>query len=224
MGTDRDVLLTQVARALGLQERFDEAFALLDSIADSDPEVHVRVLLERGRLINSSGNPILAIPVFAEAFGPAWEANLEFLAIDAMHMEAIVAPAEMQDALNGQALGFAERARDPRARRWRGSVLNNMGWAAFERGDLDAALGRFKAALVARQEAGRKPEIDVARWCIGRTLRAMGRLQEALAIQQALAAEHAAAGTPDQFVQEELAELESAMKSDPRAGSPQNQE
>lgn len=216
---DRAIFLTQVARALGLQGRFDEALALLESLTGRDPEVQARLLLERGRVLNSSRDPQRAIPVFGDAFAAASEAGLEFLAIDAVHMQAIAVPADAQDAFNGQALQLAGAAHDPRERRWRGSVLNNMGWTAFDRGDFDAALGRFKAALVAREEAGEEPEIRIARWCIGRTLRALGRLDEALAVQRALAAEHDAAGTADPFVQEKLTELESALK----AGSPQTQ-
>ena len=36
-GTDRLVLMTQIARALGLQERYDEGHAVLDHLAADDP-------------------------------------------------------------------------------------------------------------------------------------------------------------------------------------------
>jgi hypothetical protein len=171
-------------------------------------------LLEEGRVLNSSGDSDGAMLLFSEAYGPAADAGFEFLTVDVAHMLAIVAPADAQDALNGKALELAELARDPRARRWRGSLLNNMGWTAFDRGDLDAALGRFKAALAARQEAGTDSEILIARWCIARTLRAMSRADEALAIQLELAEEHRAAGTSDPYVDEEIA----ACQADIAAG------
>jgi tetratricopeptide (TPR) repeat protein len=95
-----------------------------------------------------------------------------------------------------------------------------LGWTLFDRGDLADALTTFEEALAARVEQGKPAEIQVARWCIGRTLRALGRIDEALASQQSLAAEHAAAGTTDPYVQEELAALESAL----RAGLPPNPE
>ena len=38
-GADRLVLLTQVARALGLQERYEAAHGVLDDLAVSDPKV-----------------------------------------------------------------------------------------------------------------------------------------------------------------------------------------
>jgi tetratricopeptide (TPR) repeat protein len=128
-------------------------------------------------------------------------------------MVAIVAPASEQEPLNRQALALAAAADDPRARDWRASLLNNLGWALFDRGDVADALGVFEDALAARIVQGKPAEIQIARWCVGRALRELGRFDEALAIQQALAAEHAAAGTPDPFVLEELAELESARKS-----------
>ena len=136
--------------------------------------------------------------------------------IDAFHMLAIVSPPEMQDVLNGRALRLAAYARDPRARQWRAALLNNMGWTAFDRGEYPAALGRFEDALEARIDQGKPAEIQIARWSVGRTLRALGRFDEALAIQESLAAEHKAAGTSDAYVDEELAALEAALK----AGSP----
>ena len=193
---------------------------MLDSIPTADPEVAVRVTLERGRILNSAGSPADARPLFESAFAAAEGAGFEHLAIDALHMVAIVAPASEQEALNRRALILAATAADPRARQWRASLLNNLGWTLFDRGDLLAALTTFEEALAARVEQGKPAEIQVARWCIGRTLRALGRLDEAFAIQQSLAAEHAAAGTTDPYVQEELTALESALK----AGSPPNRE
>jgi tetratricopeptide (TPR) repeat protein len=130
-------------------------------------------------------------------------------------MVAIVAPAAEQESLNRRSLALAAGAEYPRARQWRGSLLNNLGWTLFERGDLEDALEVFEQALAARVQQGKLIEIQVARWCIARTLRGFGRFDEALAIQEALAAEHALAGTSDPYVQEELAKLESVLKTQP---------
>jgi tetratricopeptide (TPR) repeat protein len=210
-GVDRDVLLTQVARALGLTGDYSTAGALLDSLV-GDHELLVRVMLEEGRVLNSSGSPAEARPLFESAFAVASEAGFEHLAIDALHMLAIVAPAEEQDALNRRALALAESADDPRARQWRPSLLNNMGWTAFDAGRLTEALDLFQEALVARQELSKQADIQVARWSVARTLRELGRVDEALAIQIALAAEHAAAGTSDPYVDEEIAALTSQQQ------------
>lgn len=52
---DRLVLMTQVARALGLQEKYDEGHAVLDDLSPTEDEVAVRIVLERGRLFRSAG-------------------------------------------------------------------------------------------------------------------------------------------------------------------------
>jgi len=205
-GTERDILLTQVARALGLDSRYADSLAVLDGLptASNGSELQVRVELERGRVLNSSGDPAAARPLFESAFLAASDVGFEHLAVDALHMVAIVAPAAEQDELNQRALDLARSAADPRARRWRASLLNNMGWTAFDRGDLDDALGLFEEAVEARIEQQQPQEEMIARWCVARTLREMGRTQEALDIQLALVDAHRAAGTSDPEVDEEI--------------------
>jgi GrpB-like predicted nucleotidyltransferase (UPF0157 family)/Tfp pilus assembly protein PilF len=216
---DRDVLLTQVARALGLAQDYEAAGAVLDAIPTSDPEVAVRVLLERGRVLNSSGSPAEARPLFEAAFAAATAAGFEHLAVDALHMVAIVAPPDEQDGLNRQALELAAAASDPRANRWRASLLNNLGWSAFERSDYAGALVLFEEALQARIEQEQPAEILIARWCIGRTMRALGRVHDALAIQRSLAHEHELAGTSDPYVEEEIRECLAALSAEPELRS-----
>src|SRR6478736_1581898 len=100
-GTDRLVLLTQVARALGLQEKYDEAHGVLDDLSVSDDEVVVRVSLERGRLFRSVGDVDAARPHFEAAERSAAQAKLDALRVDAIHMQALTAAApEDQLALN----------------------------------------------------------------------------------------------------------------------------
>jgi Tfp pilus assembly protein PilF len=201
-----------MARAIGLQGRFDEAQALLNELPDDeDEELRVRILLERGRVMNSAGDPDRALPEFQMASETAQNEGLEHLAVDAIHMLAIVAAPSEQDGLNSRALELAESATDPRARQWRGSLLNNMGWSAFDRGDVDVALRLFNQALAAREEQGKPSEIFVARWCVARALREKGSVDEALAIQLQLAEELRAAGKSDNFVEEEIAACRAAL-------------
>jgi tetratricopeptide (TPR) repeat protein len=176
-------------------------------------------LLERGRVINSSGDPVRARPLFQSALDAASAAGFEHLAVDALHMLAIVAPAPEQDALNRRALEIAAAADDPRARQWRASLLNNMGWSAFERGEPEVALRLFEEALSAREEQGKLPEILIARWCVARALREIGRVEEALGMQLELADAHRAAGTSDRYVDEEIAACRAALdENDATAG------
>jgi len=206
-GWRRDVLTTQLARAIGLQRRFDEARATLGSLDPaSHPETAVRIRLERGRVANSAGDPEAARPDFEAAAEIAREAGLEFLAVDALHMVAIAAPPAEQATWHGRAIDLAEGASDPRARRWLGSLYNNAGWTRFEAGAYDEALGLFERALEARRANGTAREVGIARWTVARGLRAAGRTAEALAAQEALRRDNAAAGIDDPFVSEELGE------------------
>jgi tetratricopeptide (TPR) repeat protein len=68
------------------------------------------------------------------------------------------------------------------------------------------ALASFETALAARERIGDPGRTRVARWMVAWTLRSLGRHDEALAILRRLEAENEAAGTPDGYVFEELAE------------------
>ena len=209
---DRLVLLTQVARAVGLQQRYDEAHQLLDDVLDDahadDDEVGTRVLLERGRLTRSAGSPVEAAPLFESAERTAKAAGLQSLRIDALHMRALVADPDVRRALETEALALARSASEPRARNWDASLLNNLGMGLADAGDFTGALGQFEEALTARRRIGEEAEIRVARWMVAWALRNLGRTAEAREQQRALKAELTAAGLTDPSVDEELALLE----------------
>ena len=205
---DRDVLLTQVARALALQDRFAAGHAVLDALTASSAEVRVRTALERGRLLRSAGQPADAMPFFESAVDQADAAGLAALHVDALHMVALVLPPEEQLAANELALSVARESEDLAARNWDASLLNNIGMVHADAGDWDAALVAFKDALRARERIGDDRLIREARWMIAWTLRHLGRTSEALEMQRALRAEHRAAGTSDTYVDEEIALLE----------------
>lgn len=207
---------TQLARSLGLQQKFDAAHQLLDGVEKAlagHPgwqRLRVRYLLERGRCHNSAKAPALALPLFREAWDVARAAAEDDLAVDAAHMVAIAEPAPAaQEAWNLKAIAHAEASADPRARRWLGSLLNNLGWTLHDAGRPADALPLFERCLAWHRanKPGGGGE-DVARWTVARCLRSLGRLEEALAAQQALAADMALAKKPaDGYVSEELAEL-----------------
>ena len=94
-------------RALGLQERYDEATRVLDGLGSEDPEAATYVRLERGRVLRSSGHPDQARPHFESAAATAEDGGLEALHIDALHMVALVAPADEQLEINRRALALA---------------------------------------------------------------------------------------------------------------------
>jgi tetratricopeptide (TPR) repeat protein len=208
-------LLTQIARTLALQRRFDDAHATLDEVESRlTPDlslVRVRYLLERGRTLNSSKRKDEARPLFLEAWDLAKSIGEDGYAVDAAHMMGIIEPAEEALEWNRQAVALAESSTNERARRWRGSLYNNIGWTVFGQENYEEALGWFEKALVARQEEEKPGDVRIAKWCIAKTLRVLGRVEEALKMQQALLREHEAEGGRDGYVYEELAECHLAL-------------
>lgn len=212
--------MTQAARAMGLQEHFDLAHAVLDSLAvtgvavvadGADPgtvELAVRLDLERGRLFRSAGEPARALPLFEKAAERAARAGLDALQVDALHMAALAAPLAEQLTRNDAALAAARASTDPAARDWDASILNNIGMVHADAGDFATALGVFEEALAARERIGEAARTREARWMVAWSLRNLGRHDEALAMQRALKADLAAAGASDPYVEEELALLE----------------
>jgi tetratricopeptide (TPR) repeat protein len=205
---------TQVARAQGLQRHFTETDATLDTVeralATQPARIRVRYLLERGRRHNSSGQAAEAVTWFERALSASVADQLPgatYYRVDALHMLALAAPADKQLDWHRKALAAADAAFDARTRGWRASLLHNLGWTMHDKGDYTAALGYWQQALAAREAAHDVPRTRIARWTVARGLRSLGRLDEAEAMQRALAEELAAANTPDGYVFEELTEI-----------------
>ena len=216
-------LLTQIARAQGLQRRFDEAHATLDTVevqlGQATSRVFIRYLLERGRVYNSSRQPERAKSYFAGAWELASTAGEDILAIDAAHMLAIIASPEASLEWNERALELAERSSAPRALHWRGTLYNNIGWTYHGAGEYEQALATFQKATASRRAEGNPALIRIAVWAEARTLRSLGRVEEALALQQELLREFDALGEQDGYVYEEIAECLAALGRDDEARS-----
>jgi tetratricopeptide (TPR) repeat protein len=201
-------LATQVARAQGLQGRFQEADVTLDTIRSEHPVVLARLELERGRVRNSSGDPVTATSHFHRALTHSDDAGSDFLAVDALHMLAIADSANAA-AWSRQGIERAGASSDPLTRSWLGSLHNNLGWTHHDAGGYQTALVQFEAALAAFEENGTLFQIHVAHWTVARCLRSLGRLDEALAIQRRLGTED----DPDSYVDEEIAILQELLAS-----------
>jgi len=203
-------LLTQIARAQGLQQKYDRAHQTLDQVerrlGKYASRARVRYLLERGRVLNSSGHAEEARPFFQQALNMATELTEDFYMVDAIHMLAIVAPHGSSLYLNLRAIRMAEASSQTKARNWLGSLYNNTGWSYHDMGEYQSALKMFEKAEAARREQGRGPEIRIARWCVARALRSLNRIEEALADQMDLHAEFEAEGEDDGYVYEEIGE------------------
>lgn len=201
-GSDAAELLTQVARALGLQERFGEADDVLRSITDENEAVQTRIALEHGRVLNSSGRPAEAVPHFASAERLAAQHGLDFLRIDALHMLAVAdAPHAEQHVID--ALRALDGVVDERTLRWGIALHNNLGWTYHDAARFDDALVEFEEAHRAANSVGTEMQRYVARWAIARCLRSLGRFAEARDMQEQLLEEDPS----DQFVLEELEAL-----------------
>ncbi len=220
-GDDALVLRTQIARTYGLRRRFDEARAELAAVAVSldgaGPEPHARYLLETGRgFISAVTTPEERTPealdaardAYTRAFELARDAGLDGLAVDAIHMMAFVdeAPAD-QLAWNDKGLALVAASTQPAAVRWEASLRNNRGMALHGLGRDEEALEEFRLMLALREAQGDPANIAIAWWMVAWALRLLGRRDEALDIQLRLEREMDAAGTPDEYVFEELEAL-----------------
>jgi tetratricopeptide (TPR) repeat protein len=211
----RAEVLSQLARIEGLRGSFDAGELLIDeaaSRAGDDRVVLARIDLERGRLRRSSGDEEAALPLFESAYRVALEADEPFHAADAAHMMALVAPGGFEQwTTRGIALAGAHEE----ARHWLGPLLNNLGWHHYERGEHGPALDAFERALTAREANPQDPEsIEIARYAVGKALRALGRSEDAVPLLEQAVAWASGRGKPDGWFHEELAEDYSAIGRD----------
>ncbi len=227
----RLILQTQIARSHGLRRDFDQAREILAEVRThletASAEVRARYLLELGRSHVSATHPAELLTVdnrerarqlVMQAFTVAEQARLDALAVDALHMMAFVdIDPEKQLEWNRKAVACMERSEQPEARRWEGSLRNNLGYALHLKGDYDGALTQFELSRAAHQNAGRLRAVRIADWMMAWTFRAQTKFDEALAIQLRLENEWDADRQPDPYVFEELELIYRALGDDTRA-------
>ncbi len=210
----RSEVLTQLARVEGLRGDFNAGERLIvqaDATAGASQVARARIDLEHGRLRRSSGNVEAALPLFESAFAIALDAAELFIAVDAAHMAALAA----QDrtgfvAWTKRGIEIAEANED--AGYWLGPLLNNLGWEYYEAGEYGDALDAFEQTLDAReQDPGNRAAIEIGRYAVGKTLRALGRSEEAVPLLEQAVAWAESDGAPDGWFHEELAEEYAAL-------------
>ena len=200
----RAALFTQLARIEGLRGDFAAGERLL-AIAEALGGAESWVLIERGRLLRSSGDGPNALPLFEAAFEHARAVNEGFLAGDAAHMAALVGDMEAWTARG------IELTDDDPGRYWLAPLLNNVGWSRYEAGNFDRALDAFKEALAVRSEDPQEPhEREIARYAVGKALRALGRIDEATGQLELAVAWATETGIETPYFHEELAECYAA--------------
>jgi len=230
-GDDALILRTQIARSWGIRRDFEQARAVL---AEVEPQVNaagaeaqVYYWLELGRTYSSATHdPASQIEdtknrartAYDNALALATASRLDYLAIDTMHMYAFVdRTPENEIKWVDRALAVVEASTQVEAKQWEASLRNNRGYALQQLGRNEEALAEFKRALAARERQGDVRSIRIAQWMIAMTLRHMGRLYQAMEIQQRLEREWDADHEPDPFVFEELEKIYRARGDTARA-------
>ena len=224
--SDDDVLIlqTQIARSHGLRRDFEAARKLLvdvqPQLAGASAEARVRHALEWGRVHASGRHPPESVDDAAkaearrswqQALQLARQAQLDDLAIDAIHMFAFIdtAPAQQQQWAE-EALAVVLASTQAAAQRWQASVRNNLGYALQLQDRHDEALAQYQQALALRRKAGNAQNTLVAGYMVAHSLRLQGRGEEALVMQQQLLRDSEALGAVDPYVLDELALLHRA--------------
>lgn len=188
-------ILSQIALTQAMQKNFDDAHDTLNGaekrLTPKDHLAHVRILLERGRVFMQSGNNEAARPLFEQSFELSKEHGFDFHTINAAHMMPfVVKTVEEKIKWNELAIELAEHTSLPRAKKWLGSLYNNLGQAYLESEQYQKALSTFKKAQVLREKEGYAANVRVAKWAVCRTLRLLNRSDEALRILLALIEEY----------------------------------
>ncbi|HEV2216104.1 MAG TPA: tetratricopeptide repeat protein [Candidatus Dormibacteraeota bacterium] len=175
----RAEVLTQLARLQGLRDEFRAGEAVLrraEGLAGNSKVARIRIDLERGRLLRSSGDPAAALPLFVSACDAAIEAGEEFIAADSAHMAALAAPDhEAKLDWTRRGIDIAESSVDRDVAYWMGPLLNNLGVTYSDAGEREAALDAFERALEARLHYPENPTaIEHARASVAEARRALG--------------------------------------------------
>jgi tetratricopeptide (TPR) repeat protein len=169
----RAEVLTQLARVRGLRDDFDGCEALLQEAEPLAGEgvARVRVDLERGRKLRSSGDSGAAVPLFEGAFARGSDLGEFWLAGDAAHMVAI---SDERKMLEWTERGLELAEAEAEASYWAGPLLNNLGWHYYEAGDYRKALEMFERALeVRKRDPGNPQAIVWAQEAIDETRKAL---------------------------------------------------
>jgi len=210
----RAEVLTQLARVEGLRGEFaagERSIGRAEALAGDSVAARARIDLERGRLRRSSGSDEAALPLFESAFAIALDAGAYFLAADAAHMAALAVP-DRADSVAWTTRGVELAEAHDDARHWLGPLLNNLGWEYYGAGEYEPALDAFERALRAREQDPADPgATEIARYAVGKALRALGRAHEAVPLLERAVAWTQTQGAPDGWFHEELAEEYAAV-------------
>lgn len=172
----------------------------------------IRWLLESGRLNVLQKNPTHARAFLAEAWQLAMESKQDFFAIDVAQMMADLETPKMQQEWVLRAIKMAEDSSQEKSKRWLGSLYSTLGWKLADHLQFNKSLEFFEKALSNFRKLGSEHDVCLTQWSIGKILRKMNRLDEALDIQQSLLNAKKTPTFPMGRLYQELAECLQTLK------------
>lgn len=206
-------LLTQIARAQGLQGRFADADATLDRaeslLTPETKTARARLLLERGRVLNSSGHPDRAVPLFEQALEAATSAAAPRYAIDAVHMIAI-AVADPAEQVRWNLRGIEMAEREPGQKGWLVALLNNIGESYLKLGQYAEARDSFIRLADLYTSRGAEPDMYTVK-DIAKAERLCGNAEKSVGLMQPVLERLLAEGGDDGYIRLELAQALAAL-------------
>lgn len=189
-------ILSQIALAQAMQQKFDIAHQTLDE-AERLLEPHyqlakIRLLLERGRVYHQSDRLDQARSFFIQSYDLSkLSPEFDFHTVNASHMVAIVEKhAEGKIEWNKRAINLAKQTKDERCHAWLGPIYNNLAQNYIEAEKYLEALQSFEKCKAHAEERGDQIVIRGALWGMGRALRGLNKLDQALDIQNDLLKEY----------------------------------
>ena len=200
-------LLTQLARTHSLQNNFDEAHKILDTVEKQlNPDLkvaRVRYLLERGRCYNSSNQQERSIPYFMEAVDIAHSINETRLEVDAIHMVAI-AKSDPKDQVEWNLKGI-ERATATSEKGWLHALYNNIGESYLRLKEYDNAYKYFHLLAELQKEQSGESDIYTLK-DEAKALTLGGKPQEALVILEPVSKKLTESNEENGWIENEVAE------------------
>jgi len=189
-------ILSQIALAQAMQQKFDIAHQTLDKAEKLlEPQYQlakIRLLLERGRVYHQSDRLDQALSLFIQSYDLSrLSPEFDFHTVNASHMVAIVEKhAEGKIEWNKRAINLAEQTKDERCHAWLGPIYNNLAQNYIEAEKYLEALQSFEKCKAHAEERGDQIVIRGALWGVGRALRGLNKLDQALDIQNDLLKEY----------------------------------
>jgi tetratricopeptide (TPR) repeat protein len=222
-GSERALLIdlhSLIARSEAVQDRLTEARASLDAaealLEDQQTaypvSAKIRWLIEKARHHILSKTPSQAKALFSEAWTLAFNSGEDYFAVEIAQLLAATEPQKTQQEWIHRAIEVAENSPLPKAKRWLGGLYTSLGWKLYDLRQFENSLGAFQKALRHCKAQGTAREAFVAQWAIGKVLRALGKTEDALAIQKTLLSGLGIGGERDGRLYQELAECLQSLK------------